>query len=445
MEYLEVRNFGPVRDLIVEIKDINILIGTTSSGKSTIAKLICIFNSSSFIDSGEISIFKELLKDYNIDFEIKSNTYIKYSKGDYHWTLEKKKLSDNFPFKGSMSLFLQLSGNILGHNTSKADGILNNKVLTFYLLFTMLEQTKLNITTSVTKRSKKAKEITKQLDQARNIRNLIVHGQFPIDNNLTNSQLEEIDNVIHNLLTILRQEFEFSTPLYIPAERTILSMIAESLFGLLNNDISLAKSLKDFGAKFEIARKAMQEVEVDVLNAKYHYTDKTNFITLHDGTKLKLEQASSGFQSLTPLYLVVEHFVNKNSVTRNCVTVEEPELNLYPTNQKKLVEFLVRKTKASGDKLIITTHSPYVVTTIDNLVQAGNVAAAKPEAKEELASLVSPDLWLDYNKVTCYFFDNGSCRSTLDSEMHSIGPSNLDEVSTQIGEAYERMLELKYS
>jgi hypothetical protein len=125
--------------------------------------------------------------------------------------------------------------------------------------------------------------------------------------------------------------------------------------------------------------------------------------------------------------------------------VEEPELNLYPTNQKKLVEFLVQKTKASGNKLIITTHSPYVVTTIDNLVQANNVAAAKPEAKQELANLISPELWLDYNNISCYFFDKGTCHSTLDSETQSIGPSNIDDVSTQIGEVYKRMLELKYS
>ncbi|HEX8531887.1 MAG TPA: AAA family ATPase, partial [Cytophagales bacterium] len=259
------------------------------------------------------------------------------------------------------------------------------------------------------------------------------------------SQVEKAEDLLYKIYASLNEDFEVFNPLYIPAERTILSMIAESLFGLLNNDISLAKCIKDFGSKFETARKELKKASIGILNAKYSYTNKTNVITLDDGTKLKLEQASSGFQSLTPLYLVVEHFLDKNSVTRNCVTVEEPELNLYPTNQKKLVEFLVRKTKAAGDKLIITTHSPYVVTTIDNLVQANNVAAARPEAKEELAGLVSPDLWLDYNKTTCYFFDNGSCRSTLDAETQSIGPSNLDDVSTQIGEVYERMVELKYS
>lgn len=48
-ETLQIKNFGPIIDAKIEVKDINIFIGTTSSGKSTVAKLIAIFKSGQLI------------------------------------------------------------------------------------------------------------------------------------------------------------------------------------------------------------------------------------------------------------------------------------------------------------------------------------------------------------------------------------------------------------
>ncbi|OAV74220.1 hypothetical protein Barb7_02310 [Bacteroidales bacterium Barb7] len=49
MEYLRITNSGAVESAEIEIKKYNIFIGDTSSGKSTVAKLITIFNSLDFI------------------------------------------------------------------------------------------------------------------------------------------------------------------------------------------------------------------------------------------------------------------------------------------------------------------------------------------------------------------------------------------------------------
>ncbi len=47
MEKIIIKNFGPIKDIELEIKDINVFIGSTSSGKSTVAKLIAIFRENS--------------------------------------------------------------------------------------------------------------------------------------------------------------------------------------------------------------------------------------------------------------------------------------------------------------------------------------------------------------------------------------------------------------
>src|SRR5690606_12690262 len=79
MENLIIKNFGPIINAQIELKPINIFIGTTSSGKSTVAKLATIFKSGQFntIDH-PFGLFKKLLANYNIEYTIGNDTYIKY-------------------------------------------------------------------------------------------------------------------------------------------------------------------------------------------------------------------------------------------------------------------------------------------------------------------------------------------------------------------------------
>lgn len=53
--------------------------------------------------------------------------------------------------------------------------------------------------------------------------------------------------------------------------------------------------------------------------------------------------------------------------------VEEPEQNLYPNSQKALMECLVRSIQCPSNRLIFTTHSPYILGTVNNCLYAGNL------------------------------------------------------------------------
>ena len=71
MAHLIVTDFGAIKSANIEIKKYNFFIGHTSSGKSTIAKLLAIFNNSIFwtIKEGDFNSFLRLLDKYNINFE----------------------------------------------------------------------------------------------------------------------------------------------------------------------------------------------------------------------------------------------------------------------------------------------------------------------------------------------------------------------------------------
>jgi len=355
-EQLVVKNFGPIIDIDIEIKDINIFIGTTSSGKSTIAKLISIFKSdqlhfrSEWIKGSEeersnlIIQFNRLLSLYNIEFLIDSKTYIRYQSGE---------------------MYCEIRAGFVGS--------------TF---------TPYNITPSY-------------------------------------------------------------NPVYIPAERVFFSTLSQSIFSLISSDVSLPKWLLDFGKRFEKARRDVKSFDIEFLKAKYRFVDGNDILELENNKTIKLSQSSSGIQSIVPLMLVIQHLTDElesfaKEMSYDLFVVEEPEMNIYPSSQKDLLEFIIRRIKRTSDKLILTTHSPYLLTAMDNLVQAGNVSEKGESIEKQLSKIIPQDLWTDFDQVTCYFFNGGYCRSTLDMELRSLGSSSIDDVSMQLGEVFDKLLKLKY-
>lgn len=355
-EKIYVENFGPISSAEIEIKDINVFIGTTSSGKSTIAKLISVFKSdqlhfkqewfdnSQGESSAYIPQFNKLLVSYNIDFPINNNTLIRYEKNGQFYEIKNGNINSNYsPYNNSGSC----------------------------------------------------------------------------------------------------------NAIYIPAERNLFSTLSQSIFSLISSDISLPKWLLDFGKKFENARRDIKSLNIDFLDIEYRFSEGNDIVELKNKETIKLSQGSSGLQSIIPLMMVIQHLTEDiNNIDKelnyDLFVVEEPEMNLYPSSQKELLEFIIQRVKRCKDKLIITTHSPYILTALDNLVQAGNVNIKDPKTRSNLEKIVPDSLWTDFDKVSCYFFDGGTARTTLDHELRTLGSSKIDDVSESLSTVFDAILSLKY-
>lgn len=55
------------------------------------------------------------------------------------------------------------------------------------------------------------------------------------------------------------------------------------------------------------------------------------------------------------------------------VIIEEPEAHLYPSLQNKVVEFIAYFANMNNSSVLITTHSPYILTSVNALYCAGKV------------------------------------------------------------------------
>ena len=119
--------------------------------------------------------------------------------------------------------------------------------------------------------------------------------------------------------------------------------------------------------------------------------------------------------------------------------IEEPESHLFPESQKYITE-LIALVKNCGHSVVLTTHSPYVLGTLNNLLYAKTL----PDHYSQKANAVIPEsLWLDYHSFDSWFVKDGKIEKCMDSEIHMIQNEKIDEISKVINDDFEKLLGLQ--
>lgn len=95
---------------------------------------------------------------------------------------------------------------------------------------------------------------------------------------------------------------------------------------------------------------------------------------------LALMRSSSMVSELAPLVLYLRHVVGRGDV----LIIEEPESHLHPSMQVEVISWVARIVRA-GVRVIVTTHSEWVLDGLANIVSASRVAEpASPTGDQEL-------------------------------------------------------------
>jgi predicted ATPase len=84
--------------------------------------------------------------------------------------------------------------------------------------------------------------------------------------------------------------------------------------------------------------------------------------------KIPIERTSSTIQELAPLLLYLKH----SDPISEYIFIEEPEAHLHPENQRLLAHLLVKLIRA-GLKIIITTHSDYLLEQLGTFVMMSGI------------------------------------------------------------------------
>lgn len=119
---------------------------------------------------------------------------------------------------------------------------------------------------------------------------------------------------------------------------------------------------------------------------------------------LDLHISSSTVKSLFGLWFFLEYQAEPNSV----LMIDEPELNLHPSNQRAIVKIIARMVNA-GIFIIFSTHSDYIVRELNALLMLGD-HEGNQEQKDALMKKfsISKDHLLKEKQVAAYVFSSDS-------------------------------------
>jgi predicted ATP-dependent endonuclease of OLD family len=124
---------------------------------------------------------------------------------------------------------------------------------------------------------------------------------------------------------------------------------------------------------------------------------------------LEIPIVSSMVKELSPLVLYLRHLARPGEL----LIIDEPEMNLHPAAQVKIIEFLAMLVNA-GLNVLITTHSTYVVDHLTNLMEA-----YKHSNQDEIVEkflLEQKEAFISQEKVSVYSFENGEVKDVLKPE-----------------------------
>jgi ABC-type multidrug transport system ATPase subunit len=126
------------------------------------------------------------------------------------------------------------------------------------------------------------------------------------------------------------------------------------------------------------------------------------------------------------------------------IFIEEPEAHLFPSAQADITNYLasLAADQKRRQKILITTHSPYVLANINNLLKAGSLVATLPHsARQEIDKIVPKASWLNSDRIRAYALKDGKAESICKDGL--IDADYLDEVSGQIASQFSALLEIE--
>ncbi len=398
-EKLIIRNFGPIKSAELELSRFNVFIGEQGTGKSTVAKVLAVCRYFSYIISPEVqgvnsyqeNNFSEGLVSWGLNESTTKDTFIQYNSKHYTFTVQCNQYKRESDFNGEIEkeeyLYLDTK---LEPISDEFKGLLNELIRIKPPTFPDGKLT------------------------TRNIGWTIPYSFFQ------NDVSEVMDN-----------------PYYVFTERGL-----QSIFSLGKNSIqNLSDALyNQFANLDQVARLFKEDTLIEPLGLVYKNVDGRGYIRkVNEDTFYSLYNAASGYQSTIPVVLLMKYYISIRKKAKTFI-IEEPELNLFPSAQKELMQYLVDKTMNYGNTMLLTTHSPYVLTSLNNLIYAYQTGQTH---KEKVNEIIEEKYWLNPKEVSVYrLLGDGTCENIV-AEEGLIEADKIDEVSRTINESFDALLDIE--
>jgi len=445
MQKIQIVDFMAIKSADIAIKKTVLLIGEQASGKSTIAKLVYFFKS---LRDDFIYFISENLEMVQSPAILQENFWAEISRKFYRFFGAIQHLP---PFK--IQYWYSDTKFIILEQAQRDDGRKKLKIHFSQDLFTQAIHD--------------TKPLISRLKTVSGKRDII-------ESSIYRSSLEELNKHISKLFGDDRQ------PVFIPAGRnmavTYADFFKQNFYGSLSSDLAFMQDedtlkprfVRDTyimiqflqrvqimidtfkGASFESMlasavrerpdlKKLQDEKILDkiamILKGKYkHDGNLGEIIMFAEKDYVFLINASSGQQEV--IRVLQDIFLNIFNNANVFRVIEEPEAHLFPMSQKYLLEVIAFMIAQTNSQIILTSHSPYILSVVNNLLFASTI----PEKSANFKS----DFYLKPQETEVYSITNGQSASIIDRQTGLVDQNALDTISEELADEFEQMYDLSF-
>ena len=85
-----------------------------------------------------------------------------------------------------------------------------------------------------------------------------------------------------------------------------------------------------------------------------------------------------------------------------------------------------------------------MLSSLNCLLLAHQVANEKPELKNQIAKIIPSQYWLNIKDFSALKVEKGKVKNIINRKTKLILADKIDEVSEEIGDTFDKLLELQY-
>lgn len=418
MEHLTIKNIGPISSVDITLNSINVFIGPQSSGKSTLAKIISYCSwveKNSILESRNDDFKEKLMSFHNIDDAyFNSNSYLKYESNCCKIEAKGKE------FKGKIEITLNKDGN----------KIFRNHKITYF----PAERNFVAAIPSLGKYNEKNNNIISFLYEWYKAKQLYTQensftSPIPTLGNISYyyEKDKDIDNITLNNGESIRLQNSSSglqsiIPLLIVWNYSLNNVFEEKRTRSPFEILHLEEKTKFLQEELILALNKIIKSQKEILK---EYKNKNDIFSkqIHESILQQQEEIAN----LLGLYSEYHY---------SHLIVEEPEQNLFPETQRDLIYYLLHTlNNGRSNKLVITTHSPYILYALNNCMMGYLV---KERLKDKQIS--SSKAWVDPNNVSVWEIHDGQLISIQEEKTKTLGKHYFNRNMNSIMDEYYLML-----
>lgn len=155
-----------------------------------------------------------------------------------------------------------------------------------------------------------------------------------------------------------------------------------------------------------------------------------------DHPPLAMQGSASLTRSLSGLDVYLKQFARPGDL----LIVDEPEMNAHPDAQLKVIELLAILVN-NGIRVLMTTHSPYVVDHLNVLIEGHRLSKSKLTKVLSDFALGNSQVFINPNDISAYLFqESGEVKDIFSRTDGLIDVETFSETTNRIGSLYSRII-----